>query len=107
MLVLIFQGSQHHHHRGPVTITIDCVWSEVQTGVSFSVTTSKQGNTVSQTFLEETSLLRYVTFLARTLPGYRVEVCGKMFPERTYIFRSNIELITDALRIWVDTRYAV
>jgi hypothetical protein len=105
MLVLIFHGSQQHHHRGPVTVTVDCVWSEVHTGVSFHVTTSKHGNAVTQTFMEEVSLIRYVTFLARTLPGYRVEVCGKMFPERTYVFRPNVDLIADALRIWVDTRY--
>lgn len=105
MIVFIFQGGHNQQARGPVTITVDCVWSELRTGISYSVTTSKNGNAVTQTFMEETSLIRYVSFLARTLPGYRVEVCGKMFPERTYVFRSNMELVTDALRIWLDTRF--
>ncbi len=105
MIVFIFNGSFNQQSRGPVTITVDCVWSELRTGISYSVTTSKGGQVNTQTFFEETSLIRYVSFLARTLPGYRVEVCGKMFPERTYVFRSNIELISDALRIWIDTRF--
>lgn len=89
----------------PTTITIDCVWNEVNTGIAYSVTVSKAGNVTTQSFLEESGLIRYVNFLVRTLPGYRIEVCGKMFPERTYVFRSNIEMITDAVRIWIDTRF--
>lgn len=106
MIVFIFHGGHNHQARGAVTITVDCVWSEIRTGITYSVTTSKNGQAITQTFLDEQSLLRYVTFLARTLPGYRVEVCGKMFPERTYVFRPNMELVTDALRIWIDTRFS-
>jgi hypothetical protein len=105
MIVFIFHGGHNQQARGPVTITIDCVWSELRTGITYCVTTSKNGNATSQTFLEESCLIRYVSFLARTLPGYRVEVCGKMFPERTYVFRSNIDLVVDAVRIWIDTRF--
>jgi hypothetical protein len=104
MLVLMFTGS----YRGsapPTTITIDCVWSEVRTGVTYSVTVSKAGSATTLNFLEETGLIRYVNFMVRTLPGYRIEVCGKMFPERTYVFRSNIEMITEAVRIWIETRF--
>ena len=104
MLVLMFPGS-YRASAPPTTITIDCVWSEVRTGVTYTVTVSKGGSATTLNFLEETGLIRYVNFMVRTLPGYRVEVCGKMFPERTYVFRSNIELVTEALRIWIETRF--
>lgn len=103
MLVLMFQSG--YRSGPPTSITIDCVWSELRTGISYSVTVSKAGNATTVTFMEESCLIRYVNFLVRTLPGYRIEVCGKMFPERTYVFRSNVEMVSEALRIWIDARF--
>jgi hypothetical protein len=103
MLVFVFYGNSRPG-TAPTTITVDVI-SEVSTGLTYTTTVSKNGNATTTKFVDESGLIRYISFLARTLPGYRIEVCGTMFPLRTYIFRSNIDLVADALKIWIDTRF--